>query len=562
MRKTITFLLCASLLAIAMCGCSEDLDEQSYPDPQTRASNDDGDGDEIDLEDLYFDPESGMWLIPTDDSNDDSGDNTESGAAMQLFSISFPPITGGTPPPIGPGFIDIIVAKYLKIWPKNEEQLEQLLAMDDVIISFHPLTAVPVPTAIRESLGLINRGTAISNIRYYEQVDEYTDNDGNTEPARLVAMPVLYAEWPNWTPYPDWMDYIVTGNKTESMANPVWPSNNGSDDGSNNDYEKPSPYYPVITVMAYDSLLSKYVNIPNADILIQGNTHNQEQGRTDMNGRYRCKNKYYKSSNLTITVYWSHPNFYVRKNGRWAEYTVSASVSSYVSARLPSTIHGTIFRAAQFWFDNAAVHGLATGVGKSGKIMKFFDDTDATGPNGAAGSFHYNLSRTHIHMYKNTDTKSYFCTALHELGHGSMFRYKGNWRYSDTDGMIKEGWACFTGWYVPAKAYIQWGYTGDPWNSNLVGPTRHRWEKSGTENTLYSPLFIDLMDDNNQGVTDTRKSNDNIKNVPVWVIQDLAFGSYGCASFDGNARRCNIANGYYTQQDYDNYFAAYQKGWK
>lgn len=215
MKRFSTCYLILFLISAFIFACSDYYDHEEEL-PTTRASGDqEGIINDVDLSLMYFDEESGMWLLPEDDPIEMSGGSD--GISMTTMSGGFTPYD---PLPSGPEIpITAVVAKYLKIWPKTQEQIDTLRSIEKVIISYHPFDAMPVPTATLESLGLANVGISSHMVRYYDSEEEYCDHYGNILAARQVPMPVLYAEWPLFTPYPEWMDYEIIGEKeVYSMA--------------------------------------------------------------------------------------------------------------------------------------------------------------------------------------------------------------------------------------------------------------------------------------------------------------------------------------------------------
>lgn len=60
-------------------------------------------------------------------------------------------------------------------------------------------------------------------------------------------------------------------------------------------------------------------------------------------------------------------------------------------------------------------------------------------------------------------------------------------------------------------------------NSDITGQARQEWDYQNTTNNYYTPLFVDLVDDYNQGVGYPSRCYDQIK-MPQFVVN--LFGAY------------------------------------
>lgn len=556
MKKLFALLFVAAIMSTFLCRCSQDYNDENI-DPTSKVSGENGE-EEI-PEGLYYDEEIGMWVVPLNNPEETEPASTESGTSTRALTMPSGPggwEPGGVTPPM-----EMVVAYYLKIWPENYNQWEYIVSLESkgVIVSYHSFGTVPLATSALNNLGLVNR--APNSARFYEREEAYDDGNGNILAAQFVPMPILYAEWPCTLAFPEWMVYEVTGEKIVRMdgqipdPGPIYGDGGGS---------TTLVYKPLVTVTTWDSVLNRYVAIPNLPILIQANAMTHEKGRTDANGRYQCKNTYSKSNKFTVTIVWDHPDFYLLKgSSNPLQYTHQTYPDTHVAVKLSENARATIFRAAQWFADNKATHKLKASFGYPGEKMRIFDYTDRY-EEGKAGAFKTNESRTRIHIYKQgTDLFPYFRTTIHELGHASMCRGKGKWKYADTGSMIREAWARFTAWYITPLAYKSWGYYGP-----LVLIADQEWQSKGPNNSKYSALMIDLMDDENQfdtkgGKNDHTYPNDRIKGVPAIVIESIAQNSYACASFEREASKyIGIGAGkYYTMQEFTDYFRAYSEGW-
>lgn len=73
------------------------------------------------------------------------------------------------------------------------------------------------------------------------------------------------------------------------------------------------------------------------------------------------------------------------------------------------------------------------------------------------------------------------------------------------------------------KHIIKSGLEKTSLNSDITGQARQEWDYQNTTNNYYTPLFVDLVDDYNQGVGYPSRCYDQIK-MPQFVVN--LFGAY------------------------------------
>ena len=181
-------------------------------------------------------------------------------------------------------------------------------------------------------------------------------------------------------------------------------------------------------------------------------------------------------------------------------------------------------------------------------------------------------------------------TTHHELGHAAHCYYSDNDAQfnSGTDDMITEGWAEFVGYMLAMKEYADCdrveyytygGYLGaveilqetlypsltlsyyNVWNK------QESWPSLNNETIEYSPLFIDLHDDNNQsyktidGITSfwSNFPNDIVTGYTIPVLCNIILQSYSIHSLK-TALRANKPAGV-TDADIDTLFELYENNW-
>lgn len=111
-------------------------------------------------------------------------------------------------------------------------------------------------------------------------------------------------------------------------------------------------------------------------------------------------------------------------------------------------------------------------------------------------------SRIYLYRYENNTNVSVerlYNTTFHELAHASHWEVrKGNW--SSTEDKLKESYALGVAWMLTRLRYP---------SHNDYSNLTFNWIKTDGENK-YTPLFIDLMDYQNQGIGNTIRAFDEV----------------------------------------------------
>ena len=168
------------------------------------------------------------------------------------------------------------------------------------------------------------------------------------------------------------------------------------------------------------------------------------------------------------------------------------------------------------------------------------------------------LNSAYITIYNNHPDDMYKCVSvlMHELGHFVHYGERGGYRmFTKVHDLITESFASYVGWLLGNKFYTDKGYTG---NLNVIGnQSRQTWHK-GMTGTIshYSPLFVDLVDDFNQGSLNSKYPTDRIENVPNSLISIIAEEDYDWNEL--KSRLQNYVGTYYTEQDLTTYLSNYE----
>lgn len=257
---------------------------------------------------------------------------------------------------------------------------------------------------------------------------------------------------------------------------------------------------PKGRIRVWDDLLNMYIPLNHVNVHARWFTH-IEKALTDEEGYFQMKSFRYK---VNYSIKWENSLFTIRdglifqawyngprKKGDWM-LDISGGKS-----KMFATIHRAAYR--QFYGDNL---GLARPVLPWGGRTKIcYLDGDGTGQ--FNGDYSAGGILPDIQIWGNNATKQtnfIFSTVSHELGHQLHSLYIGNLRYMKVSKIIRESWAEAVEWVMTNDEYHKLG--------NKYGVTDaikydHQYSKHTgwpyVSDRSYSPAFIDLVDDFNQG---------------------------------------------------------------
>ncbi len=108
------------------------------------------------------------------------------------------------------------------------------------------------------------------------------------------------------------------------------------------------------------------------------------------------------------------------------------------------------------------------------------------------------------------DSETMYNVSLHELAHASHWELrKNNWDNGRTEDKLQESWAMGVAWRLTRLRYPR---------HNAFENLTFRWMRT-TGESQYTSLIIDLMEGNNQGVTDTSFPFDRVNGYTLAQIE-------------------------------------------
>ena len=309
----------------------------------------------------------------------------------------------------------------------------------------------------------------------------------------------------------------------------------------------------------YTAVDGSYIPLAGAKVSARWFTH-VATGITNSSGNFRMGSFRYK---VNYAIKWERGEYDIRdgvllqawyngpkKKGDW---------NLKIGTGGKSIMYATIHRAAykQFYGDNLGIR-KPTGLGKT-KLC--YIDENGTGIFWGDWIDYGILPDIKIWgkddgSYKTVDR--IFATTTHELGHMSHWHLIGVDNYAFTGKVIYESWADAVEWALTNDEYHKMGvrFGGDAaitydceWTNQFDWPLHGgSWE--------YTPIFIDLMDNDNQRDRGSAFPNDRIDGYTLIYIQNNILKDARGISSLHTAVKANKIPGV-TDADIDELFALY-----
>lgn len=467
----------------------------------------------------------------------------------------------------------------LKIYPKNEREQWAVELLEDVKVAYIPFDYVQVSE--EDSLALkqaIQTGVpAFQEISPYVEVyDEVYTNDGPAIPESF-RMPILYTVWPCEKPLPDTLDYVLDyevfipdysgmtkgscGLNADLMRVLETEAINLALGLASSDTKSDASLIKTVTgtLMFRDWLLNEWVPVRNLKVRFQlGSKICDTYVRED--GSFSITNEI--SFDGSLSYVFQHPRWKLTSMGSTTPITVTFD---NLDGIVDENNHHTNYMSYDYplfevhmgvdYFYNS-VHPIPKWYYNSGIRIRVSESSHSEWD----GVFSYsNYESAYITIYNNYDYKKMYkdvSVVMHELGHFVHYGERGSFDdYEQVHDLIKESFASYVGWLLGNKVYTEKGYTG---NLEVIGnQSRQTWNKNRSvdENGWYSPLFVDLVDDYNQGSSNSALPIDRIKNFPNSIIMTIAEEDYNWSKV--KSRLNSYVGTYYTGVDLNTYLSNY-----
>lgn len=316
-----------------------------------------------------------------------------------------------------------------------------------------------------------------------------------------------------------------------------------------------SKWYPSGRITAYDDILDAQVPLEGVKVRVR-RWFTTSTATTDENGYFTISKGFKNKVNYLIV--WEGPKWDIRdgliaqayyngpkKQGAW---NLNITDDGHKSIRY-AAIHRAVYRMK---------HGNTYGISRINNFFttkicyihnSFSNITGMYWLEVGAGVlpdiFIFGKSENSNKLRKVHEIIS---TTFHELGHASHFT-NAPLTYAAINMRYIESWASFVGYYLVLKEYQDLGYSQGPFTSYMVTGANHEsiiYHKPDTYmnrqltqigNTDYTPLFIDLYDNDNQWRLYDYYTNhadnlnrellpkDYIRSVPANILENFVFNS-------------------------------------
>lgn len=468
----------------------------------------------------------------------------------------------------------------LKIYPRNEKEQWAVELLEDVKVAYIPFDYVQVSEedslALKQAIqvGVPDFQEISPYVEVYEEV--YT-NDGPAIPESF-RMPILYAVWPCEKPLPDTLDYVLdyevfipdySGStksisdvdedlmrvlETEAISLALGTTVSTTKSSTS------SIRTITGTLMSRDWLLNEWLPLRNLKVRFQlgskiCDTYVREDG----------------SFSITNEISLDGSMSYVFQHPRWKLTSMSSTTpimvtyddlgsvvdennyhANYMSHNYPLF---EVHHAVDYFYNNS--HQIPKWYYESGIRIRVSESSHSEWDGLFSCS---NYESAYITIYNNYDYKQMYkdvSVLMHELGHFVHYGERDNFEdYVQVHDLIQESFASYVGWLLGNKFYTDKGYTG---NLGEIGnQSRQSWRKThdvDEDNGLYSPLFVDLVDDYNQGATNSALPTDRIKNFPNSIIMTIVEEDYNWSKV--KSRLNSYVGTYYTAEDLNAYLSNY-----
>ena len=469
----------------------------------------------------------------------------------------------------------------LKIFPKTEEEQRSLELDEQIKIAYTPFNYTSLPDEATQSLVFSKFRTQFceedEERRYSVTYEGGMIKDGPVEPVTII-LPVLYAVWPVEKTFPVEMDfeilyevflpkYITLGEnglsaeaiqilEQEAIALAL-------------DEERHLPGgFPRGKVLCYDTHLNRYVPLENLKIRFTLGSSIDEV-YTDKTGYYAINNKLIDNQ-ATVSFVFQHEKWTIVKGseeggrieeikGIYGELRSGKDLNFNINSSSAPDPRYEIHRAVNFYHYGEHDFIISTFVNNRISIVAL-----AVDPGGWQGRFNYwptSVGRMPFIQVGNCNRNNHprlIGTTLHELGHYCQFHLRGGTfsAYDGTWNILLESYASYAGWHMGEAYYLNQGWKKTSLNSDITGQARQEWDYQNTTNNYYTPLFVDLVDDYNQGVGYPSRCYDQIK-MPQFVVN--LFGAYRTWNDFESALR-KYTGSYFTENQI-NEFLFYERSW-
>lgn len=269
-----------------------------------------------------------------------------------------------------------------------------------------------------------------------------------------------------------------------------------------------SSWYPSGTIRVWDDIANRYIPVVGAKVRAV-NWFKVKESYTNSNGFFQTESF---NNAVDYTIKWERTDYDIRE-GAWGQAYYQGpneSTSAWnldigsATSTTKSMRYATIHRAA-YRYHYGNINGM-----KRPKVwvsLKYcYYDKAGTGVNW--GNWDPTGLFPDILIYGKNSSGNYhstdviYSTSIHETGHASHIELMnaGEIQFGQVSWILIESWANAVEWYISKIEYTELGITNydnpNTWPYSRFGDNMQWWKSSNDH--IYTPLFIDLVDNFNQ----------------------------------------------------------------
>lgn len=395
--------------------------------------------------------------------------------------------------------------RAIKFFPKNLAEQQLINSSEDVRISYIPFGYIPAPPEIQTLAKDLD-------IAVFSETGPYAD------------LPAMYVLWPLSKPLPDGIEF------EECFT--IFVPTAKEKEGASTKAEIVQDLYPA-RFRTHDGFLNTYlplhklaVHITNGYIV--GTQYTNSSGRVYIDPYLvDIDTSEFPSMSVYVTLN-NQPKWKITRDGT----TPVHKSLGYVGNLWPNSFNsGTktfnmvsisteyeVHRALDYYHYDSTPYSTIVDTCETHLVVCAVIDSLP----GVDGKTDRNAKIVSIYNNGNT-CNNIISDVLHELGHirHKYHYYSGiNSAFQQVDTLLIESYGCYMGWYLGEQYYLSKGYV----KTDSTEIINHQWRQDWSPSSQlpyyrYSPLFIDLIDNYNQGEFDPTKVFDDINEFQVIDIE-------------------------------------------
>lgn len=286
------------------------------------------------------------------------------------------------------------------------------------------------------------------------------------------------------------------------------------------DYVRDDWWTPTAVIKAYDDIVGGYIPLQGVKVTARRFTK-VKTGITNASGYCAVNGSFKYSVNYSIKwerEYWDIRNGVIGQAYYNGPYQKSQWVLN-IARGGESLMFATIHRAAHKFYYGSTL-GVLRPILSVGKTKIAYLDRSASWGTGCCwGTWDLTGIVPNIFIafpHETAQTEDVFATTIHELGHQSHLITLGQSLYVNLDKEIHESWA----------AAIEWSLTNHHYNVELGRQYSHYayqdWHPGNLpsgKTSCYTPIFIDLIDTYNQACEGDIYPEDGVSGYNMSYIQ-------------------------------------------